>query len=121
MAWDDEKPQHTPTIPYDYWIGRLPVTNAQFGESVRSTSSETRAQREGWWRLWNTGVEQWEKTKGASWKHPVGADSSVLAIEEHPVVQVCWYDALFSLNNLGFRVVGAPKAIMASTGAERQV
>jgi formylglycine-generating enzyme required for sulfatase activity len=94
LAWDDERPQHTLEIPYDYWIGKFPVTNAQFGRFVRSTSFETRAEREGWCWVWNTKSEQWEKTKGANWKHPLGASASTPAWEEHPVVQVCWYDAL---------------------------
>ena len=38
--------------------------------------------------------EQWENKEGANWKHPLGANSSIAALEEHPVVQVCWYDAL---------------------------
>jgi formylglycine-generating enzyme required for sulfatase activity len=94
LAWDDEKPQHTPVIPYDYWIGRFLVSNAQFGEFVRSTSFETRAEREGWCWVWNTRNEQWERKEGANWKHPLGANSNITALEEHPVVQVCWYDAL---------------------------
>ena len=94
LAWDDEKPQHTFDIPYDYWIGRMPVSNAQFGEFVRSTSFETRAEVEGWCWVWNTSKEQWENKEGANWKHPLGANSSIAALEEHPVVQVCWYDAL---------------------------
>jgi formylglycine-generating enzyme required for sulfatase activity len=94
LAWDDEKPQHSISIPYDFWIGRFPVNNAQFAEFVRSTSFETRAEREGWCWVWNTRDDQWEKTEGASWKHPLGANSTTAALQEHPVVQVCWYDAL---------------------------
>lgn len=30
MAQDNEKPQHTVEITHDYWIGRYPVTNAQY-------------------------------------------------------------------------------------------
>lgn len=32
LAGDDEKPQHTVDIPYDYRIARTPVTNAKFRE-----------------------------------------------------------------------------------------
>lgn len=28
----DEKPQHTVNIPYDYWMGRFPITNAQYSQ-----------------------------------------------------------------------------------------
>lgn len=94
LAWDDEKPQHILEIPYDYWIGKYPVSNAQFGEFVRSTSFETRAEREGWCWVWNIRNGEWGKKEGANWKHPLGTNSSIAALEEHPVVQVCWYDAL---------------------------
>ena len=94
LAWDDEKPQHTLEIPYDYWIGKHPITNAQFGDFVRSTAYETRAEREGWGWVWNTRSEQWGKVEGANWRNPLGSNSRIAAFEEHPVVTVCWYDAL---------------------------
>ena len=31
---------------------------------------------------------------GASWKHPLGAGSSIEGKEDHPIVQVSWYDAV---------------------------
>jgi formylglycine-generating enzyme required for sulfatase activity len=34
---DNKKPQHTVEIPYDYWIGKYPVTNEQFAQFVAST------------------------------------------------------------------------------------
>jgi hypothetical protein len=33
-------------------------------------------------------------TIAPSWRHPLGANSSITALAEHPVVQVCWYDAV---------------------------
>jgi formylglycine-generating enzyme required for sulfatase activity len=94
LAWEDEKPQHTLEIPYVYWVGRYPITNAQFAEFVHSTSFETRAEREGWCWVWDIGDTQWRKTEGASWRHPLGSQRGIAALEEHPVVQVCWYDVL---------------------------
>jgi len=32
LAYDDERPQHTVSIPYDYWIAKFILTNAQFAE-----------------------------------------------------------------------------------------
>ena len=94
MAWDDEKPQHTPEIPYDYWIARHPVSNAQFGDFVRATAFETRAEQDGWAWVWDTGTGQWRKAEGSSWRNPLGMEGGDLALEQHPVVQVCWHDAL---------------------------
>ena len=34
LAFDNERPQHTVKIPYDYWIGKYPVTNEQFAQFV---------------------------------------------------------------------------------------
>jgi len=70
LAYGDEMPQHTWEIPYDYWIARFPVTNAQFAEFVRSTSFVTRAEREGWCWVWDSQDAKWGKQQGASWKHP---------------------------------------------------
>lgn len=36
----------------------------------------------------------WTWTKGASWRHPKGPGSSIEGIENHPVVHVCYHDAL---------------------------
>lgn len=35
----------------------------------------------------------WEWKGGADWKHPTGPESSIEGKEDHPVVQVSWYDA----------------------------
>jgi formylglycine-generating enzyme required for sulfatase activity len=94
LAWEDEKPQHALEIPYDYWIGKHPVTNAQFGEFVHSTALETRAEGEGWGWVWDARTGQWGKEEGANWRNPLGTNSSIAVLGTHPVVQVCWYDAL---------------------------
>ncbi|MEM9919758.1 MAG: formylglycine-generating enzyme family protein [Bacteroidota bacterium] len=36
----------------------------------------------------------WIFTKGASWQHPQGPESSIRGKEQEPVVQISWYDAL---------------------------
>lgn len=35
----------------------------------------------------------WEWKSGANWKHPAGPESSIDEKEDHPVVQVSWFDA----------------------------
>ncbi|RLD00746.1 MAG: hypothetical protein DRI32_09870, partial [Chloroflexi bacterium] len=32
LAYDDERPQHTVNIAYDYYVARFPVTNADYGK-----------------------------------------------------------------------------------------
>lgn len=36
----------------------------------------------------------WAWVEGANWKHPLGQQSSIDGKEDHPVVQVSWYDAV---------------------------
>jgi formylglycine-generating enzyme required for sulfatase activity len=51
---EDEKPQHTVDIPYDYWMGRFPVTNVLFNGYAKSQGIRNP-------------VDGWEKKKD----HPV--------------------------------------------------
>lgn len=41
----------------------------------------------------NDSSKWWEWKPGASWKHPLGPDSSIVGKEDHPVVHISWYDA----------------------------
>ena len=59
-----EKPQHEVNIPFDYWIGRFPVTNQQFKNFIVKSRYNYR-------------------------KKLIKKDKLM-----HPVVQVSWYDAL---------------------------
>jgi formylglycine-generating enzyme required for sulfatase activity len=34
LAKDDERPQHTVDLPYDYWMARFPVTNEQYSAYI---------------------------------------------------------------------------------------
>lgn len=89
LADDDEKPQHTVEIPYDYWIARFPATNDQFAEFVEATRYVTKAEKEGGW---SSG--KGEHVKGFDWRHPLGPKSSLKDKGDHPVVQISWYDAV---------------------------
>jgi formylglycine-generating enzyme len=101
----------------DFWIDRTPVTNRQFAAFVRDTSHVTDAeiapdpsdypgldpgkatpgslvftppdhpvpldQPLGWWRF----------IEGAHWRRPHGPGSSILKLQDHPVVHVSYRDA----------------------------
>jgi formylglycine-generating enzyme required for sulfatase activity len=103
-----------------FWMDVHEVTNDQFAEFVQATGYATVAERtptkeefpgvpaerlkpfsgvfkkpapgevcdldrhEGWW----------EACYGASWKHPEGPGSTIRGREKHPVVHVCWDDAV---------------------------
>jgi formylglycine-generating enzyme len=93
-----------PGAPLDvpaFRIDRHEVTNRQFARFVEATGYRTAAERQGegavfvapdtvasedpaqWWRL----------VRGATWRHPQGPGSSILARMDHPVVQVTYADA----------------------------
>lgn len=36
----------------------------------------------------------WAWTPGADWRHPLGPDSNLEGLDDHPVVHVSWYDAV---------------------------
>ncbi len=74
LAFDDEKPQRTIELP-EYWIGRTPVTNAQFTGFVQATGYRTTAENEGSGYAW-TG-SSWDWVKGANWQHPDGPESDI--------------------------------------------
>jgi formylglycine-generating enzyme required for sulfatase activity len=90
---DDERPQHTVEIPYTYKIARYPVTNADFAKFVNATKYKTTAEEKGFGRAYVSG-KGWEDVIGANWAHPSGPESTIDQIQDHPVVQVSWHDAI---------------------------
>jgi formylglycine-generating enzyme required for sulfatase activity len=63
---DDERPQHILYLP-SYYLAKTPVTNAQYAAFVQATG--------------HAPPKHWEGGKQPSGK------------EDHPVLDVCWYDA----------------------------
>ena len=63
-AYDDEQPQHTVNLPYEYYMARYPVTVAQFEAFVQASG-------------YKPGNEDWGR-----------------GLPNHPVVYVSWHDAL---------------------------
>ena len=94
LAWSDEFPQHTVDIPYDYWIARFPVTNAEFKKFVDATSYVTLGEIQGWAFVFNVQTMEWEKSEGASWQHPKGPGEHADNKSDHPVVSVSFFDVL---------------------------
>jgi formylglycine-generating enzyme required for sulfatase activity len=83
-ADDDEKPQHELYLP-TYWIGKTPVTNAQFRPFVEGDgySNQDYWTKDGWrWRAENT------ITKPARWNDTNWNGST------YPVVGISWFEAV---------------------------
>ncbi|MGF3501312.1 MAG: formylglycine-generating enzyme family protein, partial [Candidatus Bathyarchaeia archaeon] len=75
-----------------YWIDRTEVTVAQFRAFVGATGYETTAEAEGWGYVYVASSGKWERVRGADWEQPYGPGAAA-AEDDHPVVQVSWYDA----------------------------
>ena len=113
----DEKPVHEIEVN-SFWMDKTEVTNEEFEKFVRATRYVTVAERKpdpkdfpgvplenlvagsivftpppGEVPLDNH-YAWWSYVPGASWRHPQGPDSNIRGLEKHPVVQVCWDDAM---------------------------
>ena len=121
MGSDDFYPEERPVHQVEvdgFWVDRHPVTNAQFRRFVKASGYVTVAEqppdpadypdadpdllvpgalvfqpssgpvdlRD--WRAW------WAWVPGASWRSPEGPGSTLHGRDLHPVVQVCYQDAL---------------------------
>ena len=112
----EEAPSHRVTVS-GFWIDQTPVTNRHFRKFVDSTGYETVAERapdakdypgalthmlkagslvftpprgpvdlRNWSRWWRFQF-------GANWRRPYGAGSSIVRLDDHPVVHVAYADA----------------------------
>lgn len=113
----DEKPVHEVEVD-GFWMDKTEVTNEEFDKFVRATRYVTVAERKpdpkdfpgvpaenlvagsivftpppGEVSLENH-MAWWSYVPGANWRHPQGPESSIKGLEKHPVVQVCWDDAV---------------------------
>ena len=113
----EEAPAHR-VIVDGFWIDPTPVTNRQFASFVEATGHVTLAERkpdakdypgallhmlragslvfnpsphpvslEDWSQWWSFKFD-------ADWRHPLGPDSSINGLDDHPVVHVAYPDAL---------------------------
>jgi formylglycine-generating enzyme required for sulfatase activity len=113
----DEQPVREITLD-GFWIDSHEVTNEEFTRFVRETGYVTVAERRPdpaqypgvppeklvpGAAVFHAPKEEvsladylswWEYVPGADWRHPEGPGSSLHGRERHPVVQVCWFDAV---------------------------
>jgi len=86
----DEHPQHTVYLDA-YWIDQTDVTNAMFSAFIGDTSYQTYAEEVGGSYVFSG--SQRAEVSGADWAHPQGPSSSIVGLDDYPVVNVSWGDA----------------------------
>jgi formylglycine-generating enzyme required for sulfatase activity len=98
-AEDDERPQHRVRITRPFYLGATQVTVGQFRQVVESTGFRTEAETDGkgGWG-WNEAKRKFEQNTRYTWSNPGFAQT-----DEHPVVNVSWYDAIAYCNMLNER------------------
>jgi formylglycine-generating enzyme required for sulfatase activity len=103
----DSQPIHEVELS-GFWLEKTPVTNAQFARFVRETGYKTVAERyvdglpplsfvftpPGRVTSLRDHGQWWKPVPGADWRHPEGPGSDLKGREDHPVVHVCWDDAV---------------------------
>jgi len=113
---DGEGPAHAVELS-PFLISRFPVTNRQFEQFTEATGYVTEAQSYGWSFVFSgllgadapptpevAGQPWWRQIRGADWAHPLGPDSNVVDLADHPVVHVSWNDAVAYCDWTGSRL-----------------
>ena len=113
----EEGPAHRVTVD-GFWIDRYPVTNERFGRFVDATGYVTFAELPPNAADYPGALPEmlyaaslvfqkppvrvalrdlrdwWTFCRGADWRHPHGPQSSIVGLEQHPVVHVAYADAI---------------------------
>ena len=84
MFWVEVKP---------FFMDISPVTVAQFRKFIEATHYKTYAENFGDGGFFDYKAKEWGLKKGAIWEYPLGKYQAK-AIDNHPVTQVSWYDAV---------------------------
>jgi sulfatase modifying factor 1 len=92
-ANSNEKPQRSVTLNA-FWIDSTEVTNRMFSAFVAATHYQTSYEAAGRGYVFNVSSLGWDSVSGASWKNPMGPSTNLNGLDNHPVVQVTWQDAL---------------------------
>lgn len=88
-----------------FWIDCTCVTNAQFARFVRETGYVTLAERVA------------NAAPGGDWLHPLGPESSIEQLQDHPVVHVAFEDAMAYASWAGKRLPTEIEWELAAYGA----
>jgi formylglycine-generating enzyme required for sulfatase activity len=116
-ATHDARPIHRVYVD-GFWMDKMDVTNAEFGQFIRATGYITVAERKPRAEDFpgvppenliagsvvfsppdhavplGNHYQWWSYVKGANWRHPLGPQSNIVGKENYPVVHIAYEDAL---------------------------
>jgi serine/threonine-protein kinase len=87
----NEQPIHQVTLS-GFWLDQTEVTNAMFAAFVADTGHVTTAEIEGDGRIQEE--REGAIVPGTDWRHPSGPESDIAGLDNYPVLQVSWFDAV---------------------------
>ena len=86
-----------------FYLSSHPVTVKQYKEFINATNYVTEAEKFGNSGVFSFEKQQWYLQDGAYWEYPSGPDQDI-AVDDHPVTQVSWNDAIAYANWKGERL-----------------
>ena len=84
----EERPVHKVCL-VAFWMDQTEISNSQFRIFSEATGYRTDAEKKGYSDVFGLG----QSTSGANWEHPLGLSSSIVGLDNYPVIHISWNDA----------------------------